>query len=231
MGILSKLFTAIRGGASEVGEGIIDAQAIRILDQEMRDAQNSLDQAKSDLTKVMAQRKLTSDKRDAKQSKVTEYEGYAAQALAKNDDALAIEVATKISELEADLETENKIVAEFDTSIESLKKSIKQTESTIQRIKQQIDTVKATESVQKAQAALASKHSGSNASLTNAVDSLERIKAKQAEKAARMDAARQLADEEAGSTLEAKLKSAGITPGATNAQSVLERLKAKQAAS
>jgi phage shock protein A len=228
MGLLSKLFTAIRGGATEAGEAIVDTQALRILDQEIRDAQNSLDRAKSDLTKVMAQRKLTADKRDAKQAKLTEYEGYATQALAKGDEALAVEIATKIAELEADLTTENKIVSEFDASIDMLKKTIQQTEAAIVRMKQQVDTVKATESVQKAQAALSSRHSGTNAALGNAVESLERIKAKQAERAARMDAARELAAEEAGSSLEAKLKQAGITPGGASAQSVLERLKAKQ---
>ena len=38
--IWKKLVTAIRGGASEVGEAIVDSQAIRILDQELRDAQS-----------------------------------------------------------------------------------------------------------------------------------------------------------------------------------------------
>lgn len=228
MGLFSKIFTALRGGASEIGEAIVDQNAIRILDQEIRDAQNNLDRAKSDLTKVMAQRKITADKRDAKAAKVAEYEGYAAQALSKNDEALAMEVATKIAELEGDLETENKIVAEFDASIEMLKKSVRTAEATIVRLKQQVDTVKATESVQKAQSALSARHAGANASLGNAVESLERIKAKQAERGARMDAARQLADEEAGSTLEAKLKQAGIAPGGASAQSVLDRLKSKQ---
>lgn len=228
MGLFSKIFTALRGGASEVGEAIVDQQALRILDQEIRDAQNNLDRAKSDLTKVMAQRKLTADKRDAKAAKVAEYEGYATAALAKGDEALAVEVAGKIAELEADLANENKIVADFDTSIDMLKASVRQAEATIGRLKQQVDTVKATESVQKAQAALSSRHSGTTAALGNAVDSLERIKAKQAERAARMDAARELANEEAGSSLEAKLKDAGITPGGASAQSVLDRLKAKQ---
>ena len=33
--IWSKLFTALRGGANEVGESIVDQQALRILDQEI----------------------------------------------------------------------------------------------------------------------------------------------------------------------------------------------------
>ncbi|RMS55096.1 hypothetical protein ALP66_05573, partial [Pseudomonas amygdali pv. photiniae] len=44
--IWKKLVTAVRGGASEVGESIADANAIRILDQEIRDADNALVKAR-----------------------------------------------------------------------------------------------------------------------------------------------------------------------------------------
>ena len=33
MNILSKMMTALRGGATEAGEAIVDSQALRILDQ------------------------------------------------------------------------------------------------------------------------------------------------------------------------------------------------------
>ena len=46
MGIFSKIITAIRGGATEVGEAIVDSQAMRILDQEIRDAGEDLRLAK-----------------------------------------------------------------------------------------------------------------------------------------------------------------------------------------
>ena len=38
MTVWSKLLSALRGGANEVGEAIVDSQALRILDQEIRDA-------------------------------------------------------------------------------------------------------------------------------------------------------------------------------------------------
>ena len=52
--IWSKLFTALRGGASEVGESIVDQQALRILDQEIRDADSALANAKRELVSIMA---------------------------------------------------------------------------------------------------------------------------------------------------------------------------------
>ena len=42
MGVLKDLFAAVKGGANEVGEAIIDANAIRILEQEIRDAENAI---------------------------------------------------------------------------------------------------------------------------------------------------------------------------------------------
>ena len=42
MSIWKKVMTAIRGGVSEVGESIVDANAIRILEQEQRDAENAV---------------------------------------------------------------------------------------------------------------------------------------------------------------------------------------------
>ena len=46
MAIFKKLVTALRGGINEAGETIVDTQALRILDQEIRDADNELKQAK-----------------------------------------------------------------------------------------------------------------------------------------------------------------------------------------
>ena len=42
MGVLRDMMTALRGGANEVGEAIVDANAIRILEQEIRDAEGAI---------------------------------------------------------------------------------------------------------------------------------------------------------------------------------------------
>ena len=38
MNVWAKMITALRGGAHEMGEAVVDGQALRILDQELRDA-------------------------------------------------------------------------------------------------------------------------------------------------------------------------------------------------
>lgn len=225
--ILKKIFTAFRGGATEVGQAIVDSQSLRILDQEIRDATNALNQSRDELANMMAQRKLTADKLAALETKKTEYEGYAKQALDKNDENLALEVATKIAEIETDASELNTTVTTYDTSIESVKKAIKESEKTISRLKVQVNQVKATDSVQRAQSVIAERHSGATRTITNAVDSLERIKQMQAEKAARIEAASELANQDQDVDLKAKLKKAGIVQEANKASDVLARLRAK----
>ena len=54
--------TALRGKATETGQTVVDSQALRILDQEIRDSENHLSQSKTELTRLMGQRQLNSNK-------------------------------------------------------------------------------------------------------------------------------------------------------------------------
>lgn len=228
MSIWGKVMTALKGATNEVGEAIIDTNALRILDQEIREASDQLQQSKTQLAGIMAKQKLAFQKCAELKSKVAEYEDYAIKALEKGDDALATDIATKIADYEGQLNSEQEMESSFSGSVTTLKKAIVDAEANLRRLKQQVDTVKATESVQKAQAACAAKHSGVNSKMSTATDSLERIKRRQAERSAQMEAASELSGDTAESDLQSKLKAAGITKSDSDTNSVLERLKAKQ---
>ncbi|KEQ17940.1 PspA/IM30 family protein [Endozoicomonas numazuensis] len=228
MSIWGKVITALKGATNEVGESIADSNALRILDQEIREASDQLQQSKTQLAGIMAKQKLSDQKCKELKEKVAEYESYAMKALEQGDETLATEVATKIADYEAQLTSEQEMESSFASSVTSLKKAIADAEANLRRLKQQVDTVKATESVQKAQAACAAKHSGVNSKMATATDSLERIKRRQAERAAQMEAASELSGDTVESDLQSKLKAAGITKTDSDASSVLERLKAKQ---
>lgn len=226
MAIWTKIITLFRGAAHEAGTAVVDANAMRILDQEVRDAQNALLRARDDLAKIMAQRKIASDKLNDKKAKQVEYSNYIREALARDNRALAQEVATKLATIEADIATEGKIIGEYDNSISKLQTSSRQAETVIQRLKQQIDTVKATESVQRAQAALAAQHAGTGAKLGTALDSLERIKQRQTERAAQLSVAEEMAAHTGeDADLQRRLAQAGIVPGESSADSILARFE------
>ena len=228
MSIWAKVATAVRGGVNEAGEAIVDHQALRILDQEIRDADNGLGKSKEALTSIIAKRKLADKKVAGLKTSLTEYEGYAMQALDKGDEELANEIAEKISGFETELMAEEGVADSFSGSESQLRKAVAQTEANLKRLKQQVDTVKATETVQKAQAAVAARHSGTGSSMRSALDSLERLKNKQAERAANFEAASELAVSTEEVSLDDKLKAAGIVGGGTSGGDVLARLKAKR---
>lgn len=229
MNIWNKLLTALRGGANEVGLSVVDGQALRILDQEIRDSDVELRRSKEALAEIMARHKLATDRMAASKAKVDEYENYALKALESKDEALALEVAGKIALLESARDGDAQQVEQFAASIVDLRKAISQAEGHIRRLKQQVDTVKATESVQRAQATVASRYAGSQSRLQTAVQSLDRIKQKQAERGARMEAADTLAAEDGQDALDTKLRQAGIIADTASADAVLARLKQKAA--
>lgn len=227
MNIWLKMMTALRGGVNEAGEAIVDSQALRILDQEVRDAGEELKQSKNSLVAIIAHQKVSEEKVAKIKKDISEYEGYAIKALEKSDEVLAHEVAEKVAGFENQLVLEQDAVAGFKDNAAKLKAAIKLAESNIKRLKQQVDTVKATESVQRAQKTVADRHSGSNSKMRTAMDSLERIKEKQAMNAAKMNAASELEQETSVSSLQEKLEKAGIASSGKQADDVLERLKKK----
>src|SRR5436190_1887187 len=151
MSIFTKLLTLFRGTAHDAGAAVVDKNALRILDQEIRDADSALNRARDDLASLVARRRI---------------------------------------------------------------------------LEKELDVVKVNESVQRAQAAVASQGQGASAALGSAADSLKRIKERQAVRDERFKAAAELEDRRTGADLDAKLSAAGILPGQTSADDVLARLRA-----
>jgi phage shock protein A len=229
MGIISKIWTAVRGHATEAGQSVIDANALTILDQEMRDADAEIRKSRDSLAQVMAKRKVTSDAAVEKRGKLKEYEGYVREALSKGNESLATEIAGKIAELEAQVATDEGLVQEFDGNIESLRKSIAEAEDRLKRMKVKVDVVKAREHVIKASQLAASANSGADSKVASALESLDRLQASQTERQARIEAANQLAKEGSDEGLEERLRAAGIKPGGASAQDVLARFRKPEA--
>ena len=219
-----RLVTAVRGGVNELGEAIAESQALRILDQEIRDNDAELHRVRAALAETMARYKVAQEHLAASNAKLDEYEGYALKALKAGEDTLLREIAAKISLLEIERDGHAGQVSGFADGIAHLRKVAAQYESTINRLKQQVDTVRATESVQRAQAAVAQRREGADVRVRSALDSLERIKRRQAERGAQMEVAEAMVDDDA---LDAKLRKAGIIADDDRAEAVLARLKQK----
>lgn len=228
MSIFRKLLTAVRGGATEVGEAVVDSQAIRILEQELRDSKKALNDAKTGLTSIMAEKMGVDRKVKELTAKINEHEGYAMQAMDKGDEGLALDVANKIAEFEHELTIQQGILDGYEAKVTSLKKIIRQSERNIQAMDREVSVVKTTAKVQKANTLVSAKFSGSNSSMRSATDSLERIKARQQKREDQASAAIELEADGSDTDLQARLKTAGIVDSESSGSSVLDRLKKRK---
>ncbi|MBW8813712.1 MAG: PspA/IM30 family protein [Caulobacterales bacterium] len=226
MSIFSKLISLLRGGAHDAGAAVIDANALRILDQEIRDADAALGRARDDLAALVARRRILEKELQGLSDQAGRYESSARAALAKGDENLAREVAQRIAELEQEVNLKTPQLGAMREAEEKLHQTIAATQQKIENLRREIDVVKVNDSVQRAQAAVASRGAGATAALGSAADSLKRIKERQAIQEERFRAAGELEDRRTGADLDAKLQAAGILPGVSSADDVLARLKA-----
>lgn len=219
MSIFRKLSAAVRGHANEFAEEIVDANALTILDQEIRDASNELDNSKRALADIMGKKKVQENKLSGLRSEISRYENHAMTL--SEDDPLFVEVCTKIETLETQAQPIESLIGQLSVSETQLKKAISQAESNLTSLRSQVDTVRATAQVQKAQEAVSSKFAGNNASLASARGSLDRIREKQAAKAAQLEAAQEVSNIGVDD-LDVRLSKASV------GSSVADRIRAKR---
>lgn len=227
MSVWKKLISAVKGGVNEAAEAVVDNQALRILDQEIREAKEELRRSDQALTQIMAKRKLAEQKVASLGKSVAEYESHARTASGKGDQQLALDCAQKVVDIGAQLDTEQQYVDQFKQSEKSLRQNISSAKTNLRRMEQQVDMVKATESVQKAQTAVSSRHVGANSKMKTAAESLNRIQDRQKQRQAEFEAASELAADESGDELEKRLQEAGIAPGQGSADDALARILGK----
>lgn len=226
MSVWRKLVTAVKGGVTEAAEAVADSQAIRILEQEIRDAKEELRRSDHARTQILAKCKLAQQKVDSLQSSISQYEEHARKAV-DTDRQLALDCAQKVADLKAEMNTEQQYLDQFKQSEKQLAENISQAKNNLRRLEQQVDMVKATESVQKAQVAVSSRHMGANSKMKTATESLQRIQDKQNMRNAELQAAQELAADESTDDLEKRLANAGIKGGETSADDELSRILGK----
>lgn len=224
--VFQKLVTLVKSGFVKGSEAIADAGAIPIMEQEIKDAQRNLDKAKQDLTKVMRSSMQAGREVEGLKKSIETHEGYALKAMEKNSNDLALEVAGKISEFEAELNVQGNAKGQYDAHITRLKKQIKDTQKAIDNMARELTMVKTTESVQKASASISNNYANGTSKVLGAKQSLERIKQRQQSREDELTAGEELREEFEGKSLEDQLRAEGIIENVGSANAVLERLKA-----
>lgn len=228
MSIWNKLFTLGRAGAHEATAAVVDANALRILDQEIRDADTAQGKARDDMATLVARRRILEKEVAGFRDQVTKYEASARAAVQKGDMDLARQVAQRIADLESDIALKEPQIGDMRAAEDQLHQAVTATDRRIETLRREVEVVKVNESVQKAQAAVSARGAGAGASLGSAADSLARIKERQMIRGERIKAAGELEDRRTGADLDEKLRLAGILPGQSSADDVLARLAPAQ---
>ena len=204
---LGRLWSALKGHTNKALEDAADSQALTILDQQIREAKQEIQKCGQSLHSIAAKRKMAQNKVESLDADIAKYTQAAIDHAESNRD-LALECAERVSELENLKAGEQNILDSYLKNEATLKSNLATAKNNLRLLEQQVDQVKATEAVQKAQVAASTHFDGGNSKVKTALDSLERIKQKQAEKDAALEAASELAELETGSDLDAKLRNA-----------------------
>ena len=229
MGVLRDMMTALKGGANEIGEAIVDANAIRILEQEIRDAEAAIGSAKQSLTRMKSSEIKLKREIATLDADAADYERKAVAALNAGEEALATEVAERIAELETEHGEKATEQAALDAEVQKIHAMIKARERTIQKNKRELDKVRTVQELQRATESVSKNFAATGSSEHRVSKALERVKAKQQGWQDRMEAGEWLQGQDAGSDIDAKLRAKGIGDAGGGANDVLARLKAKQA--
>ena len=228
MSVIKKLVTLMRGSARELGESVIDANATVIYEQEIVDAKHSVSQARSDLTQVMAKEMQSAREIEHLKREVARFEDLAVEALNKQQETLAEEVAERVAALESELTEQTKTHAAYTVQVARLKELIKTAEAKIREHERQVAMAKTTESVYRATRSINDSLDGTGSKLVSARESLERIRQRHENLADRMEAAKQLEHEVGSNALETKLAAAGIGQDVERKIAVMARIRARQ---
>ncbi len=226
MSMWKQLVTLVRGSAYEAGQSVTDARALTILDQQIRDAGTAQAKARDDLAGLTAKRRMMEKDLEALTAQRSKYEASARAAMQRGDMDLARQVAERLASIESEGSLKVPQIEEMRTAEDRIRGIISQGDGKIEALRREVEVVRANESVQKAQAAVAASHGGAISNLGSAADSLKRIKEQQAIREERFRASAELEDMRTGADLDAKLRDAGLLPGSSSADDILARLAA-----
>lgn len=229
MSVWKQMVALVKGTAHEAGQSVVDAKALTILDQQMRDAGSAQAKARDDLATLTARRRMIEKDLEALTAQRGKYESSARAAMAKGDMDLARQVAERLATIEAEQSTKTPQIADMRTAEDRIRGIIAQGDGKIEALRRDVEVVRANESVQKAQAAVATNFGGAVGSLGSAADSLKRIKERQLIQDEKFKAQGELEDMRTGADLDNKLRDAGLLQGSSSADDILARLSAPPA--
>ena len=175
--LVKKLFTAQRGGAREVLESAVDANAIRIFAQEIYECETCLKQAKQHLSGVMADKLKLDRQLEAQVERVSRVEAKVCIALEAKDEDAAMQLAEEMAQQETLLRSLKQQSDKLETYEKMLLKTLKTTAQKLEHQRAELRMAQATQHAQKAVGSIsrhANEHSDKFAQMQESADRIQR---------------------------------------------------------
>lgn len=176
MQLIQKLSTAMRGGTREVLEGAIDANALRILSQEIYECEASMQQSKQHLANVVAEKISVKRQLAAQKAKTSSKEEAIRQKLGQGDEAGAMHLAESLAAQEVMLEKQQAHYDQLKGYEANLLQVLQNTAYTLGEYRADLNMAKATQEAQKTAGNLSIHKSSYGDGFSKVQGSLERIR-------------------------------------------------------
>jgi phage shock protein A len=148
--MLRTFTTLFRARIAEADDAIFDANAIRILEQQLRDAAASLEHARRELACAMAHQASEERAAEALADRIRELELSGTQAIAAGRTDLAEEVATVIAANEDELAERRQAITRFASDVSRLKQVTEDGRRRLSELRRGLEMGRAEEALRRA---------------------------------------------------------------------------------
>ena len=217
MSLFKKFLANARTGVRENGDMRVDADSIRLLEEELGAIGEQLKLARKELTATQEREAAERAKVADAEVEITALERETTYALDRGDETLAQGIAERIADIE---EVVAEAIKQRNAALlqaENLRERIKRDERELTEFNRQMLMLRTTDCVQKITSAINEMLAADSAKVFSATESLERIRKKQHEAAERLKAAGAKEEEFQANRLRAE-----------SANAVLKRIRAKR---
>lgn len=223
--MFKQILTLLRGRAFEAEQTFLDSNAFALLGQQIRDAAATIQSARRAVAIAIAQNEQEVTQYRTAQARIADLETRAIAALEKGNDSLAREAAEAIGWLEAECATSEKAQTQFSAAIERMRSVIRASEARLRELQRGERIARATVQTQKFDRSAGPQDL---ATLSDAEETLARLRTRQQEIDITAQALREMDGGTDPSAIIEKLARAGCgVPLTPDADAILARLRGR----
>lgn len=224
--MFKSITTIFRGRSHAAAEAVVDANAMTILDQQIRDCAAAIEVTKRTLALAMAQERQEADRLKKLASQIDDLEGRARQALEAGNDTLALEAAETIAALETEHADASQALSRHNVETVKMRATIKQAQTRLIELERGRQTAAKTAATLKLRDVQTGTSASFQTTMRDAETTLARLQQRQGDLDAAASALDELEAENDAKSVKDKLADAGFgKPSRTQANDVLARLR------